>query len=173
MIEGLEEIITQYDKKGMNICLLERTNCITHLFGGLFLNANVSSYDCSPESANERGSYNSHLVKSKDFIRFNDIDEMPQDKFYQLPKDKFDVIFIPNLVHHFRDQNALFDGCYKSLKKDGLILIFEPTFREIHQIPHDYIRYTPYGIEETLKKSLFTSLESKETGDSFEAINYI
>ena len=24
MIEGLEEIITQYDKKGINICLLER-----------------------------------------------------------------------------------------------------------------------------------------------------
>lgn len=174
LIDGLEEILKKFDKANTNICLLERTKLYaTSLFGGLFLKANVSSFDCSPRSADVRGSYNSHLVKNNDFINYNKIIDLPQDDISKLPKNKFDIIFIPNLVHHFKNQKTLFDSCYKSLKQGGTILIFEPTFREIHQTPHDYIRYTPYGIEEALKDSSLIPLECIETGDSFEAINYI
>ena len=48
----------------------------------------------------------------------------------------------------FRDQNKLFSECFESLKDQGELIIFEPTFREVHQAPHDYIRYTPYGIKQ-------------------------
>tara|TARA_B100001989_G_scaffold109397_1_gene76807 strand:+ start:1884 stop:2681 length:798 start_codon:yes stop_codon:yes gene_type:complete len=174
LIEGLEEILLNYDLTQNNICILERTKLYgSSLFGGLFEKANLTSYDCSPNSADERGSYNSHMIDSENFIKFTKIESLNQDEFFSLPENKFDIIFIPNLVHHFEDQSLLFSVCYKSLKNNGKLIVFEPTFREIHQAPNDYIRYTPYGIKQILIQNSFCKINCKETGDSFEAISYI
>tara|TARA_B100001248_G_scaffold14650_1_gene9757 strand:- start:10647 stop:11444 length:798 start_codon:yes stop_codon:yes gene_type:complete len=174
LIEGLEEILINDDLIQNNICILERTKLYgSSLFGGLFEKANLISYDCSPASADERGSYNSHMIDSKNFLKFTKSESLNQDATFALPENKFDVIFIPNLVHHFEDQSLLFSVCYKSLKKNGKLIVFEPTFREIHQAPHDYIRYTPYGIKQILIQNSFCKINCKETGDSFEALSYI
>ena len=174
LIEGLENILIKYDFPNKKVCILERTKLYgTSLFGGLFQEAEIHSFDCSPESALERNSYNAYMVKSENFINYTDIISISQNKLFKLPNDKFDVIFIPNLIHHFRDQNKLFTECFKSLKDNGELVIFEPTFREVHQAPHDYIRYTPYGIKQKFEDCLFKHIECQEIGDSFEAITYI
>ena len=174
LIEGLEMILSHYDFEQNNVCILERTKLYdTSLFGGLFQKAQLTSYDCSPSSASERGSYNSYMVENQDFIRFRNIKTLNQDKLFILPKNKFDAIFIPNLIHHFKDQHLLFSECFKALRDKGKLIVFEPTFREIHQAPHDYIRYTPYGISQIYSDYSFKNIECKEMGDSFEALTYI
>ena len=174
LIDGIESILMKYDFHKKNICILERTKLYgSSLFGGLFENAQLMSYDCSPSSANQRGSYNEHMINHENFIRFTDIKHINQNNLIGLPKNKFDAIFIPNLVHHFKNQNLLFSECYSSLKNNGELIVFEPTFREVHQAPHDYIRYTPYGIKHIFSDYLFTNIECKEIGDSFEALTYI
>ena len=60
----------------------------------------------------------------------------------------------------------------KTLKVGGKVYIFEPTFRELHQIPDDYIRYTPYGLTAILKKNGFEVSKLEETGGAFSAIAY-
>ena len=174
LIDGLETIISNYDFVKKNVCILERTKLYdSSLFGGLFQNATITSYDCSPSSAEERGSYNSFMVDDENFIKFNNIESLVQDELFKLPEDRFDVIFIPNLIHHFRNQKLLFSECFQALKNNGELVVFEPTFREIHQAPHDYLRYTPYGIKEQYKENLFSQIICEEIGDSFEAITYI
>jgi len=174
LIDGLVYIINKFDKKNKHICILERTKLYgSSLFGGLFNQSKITSFDCSPSSAGKRGSYNSHMINYEDFIKFEEINTLNQDENFNLPSNKYDAIFIPNLVHHFRDQIILFSNCHKSLKDRGELIIFEPTFREIHQAPHDYIRYTPYGIKQILKDFFFKDIECLESGDSFEALNYI
>tara|TARA_Y100000994_G_scaffold106750_1_gene87987 strand:- start:886 stop:1677 length:792 start_codon:yes stop_codon:yes gene_type:complete len=174
LIDGIESILMKYDIDEKNICILERTKLYgTSLFGGLFENAKLTSYDCSPPSANNRGSYNEYMVNNENFIRFVDIQHINQSNLFGLPKNKFDAIFIPNLVHHFKDQSLLFAECHSALKNNGELIVFEPTFREVHQAPHDYIRYTPYGIKQIFSDYLFTDVECKEIGDSFEALTYI
>ena len=174
LIDGIEAILMKYDFHKKNICILERTKLYgSSLFGGLFENAQLTSYDCSPSSANQRGSYNEHMVNNENFIRFTEIKHLNQGELFDLPKNKFDAIFIPNLVHHFKNQNLLFSECYSALKNYGELIVFEPTFREVHQAPHDYIRYTPYGIKQIFSDYLFTNIECKEIGDSFEALTYI
>ncbi len=174
LIDGLEKILIKYDFKEKNICILERTKLYgTSLFGGLFESAIISSYDCSPSSAEERGSYNSFMVDDEHFIKFTDINSLIQDELFKLPRNNFDVIFIPNLIHHFKNQKLLFSQCFEALKDNGELIVFEPTFREIHQAPHDYIRYTPYGIKEIYEENNFNQIICEETGDSFEAITYI
>lgn len=174
LIKGLENILIKYDFPDKKVCILERTKLYgTSLFGGLFQEAETYSFDCSPKSALQRGSYNSYMVNNENFIKYNEIISISQNKLFKLPRDEFDVIFIPNLIHHFRDQNKLFSECFKSLKDQGELVIFEPTFREVHQAPHDYIRYTPYGIKQIFEDFLFKNIECEEIGDSFEAITYI
>ena len=174
LIDGLKDILLKCDKSKKQICILERTKLYgSSLFGGLFEKAEIISYDCSPSSANERGDYNSFMVDDKNFIKFQKIESLSQDNTFKLPENKFDLIFIPNLIHHFKDQEKLFSECFKSLKAHGELKIFEPTIREIHQAPHDYLRYTPHGIEEIYKRNKFTKILCHEIGDSFEALNYI
>ena len=174
LIDSLKEILLKFDKNQKHICILERTKLYgSSLFGGLFEKAKIISYDCSPSSANERGNYNSFMVDDKKFIKFQKIKTLIQDDKFKLPENKFDLIFIPNLIHHFKDQEKLFSECFKSLKPYGELKVFEPTIREIHQAPHDYLRYTPHGIEEIYKRNNFTKIECHEIGDSFEALNYI
>ena len=174
LIEGLVQILIKYDHEERNVCILERTKLYgTSLFGGLFQNAIINSYDCSPSSAEERGSYNSFMVDNDDFIKFTDVNSLIQDESFKLPENTFDVIFIPNLIHHFRNQKLLFSECFQSLKDNGELVVFEPTFREIHQAPHDYLRYTPYGIKEIYQDNLFAQINCEEIGDSFEALEYI
>ena len=141
LIDGLKDILLKCDKVKKQICILERTKLYgSSLFGGLFEKAKIISYDCSPSSANERGNYNSFMVKDKKFIKFKKIESLKQDDTFKLPENKFDLIFIPNLIHHFKDQEKLFSECFKSLKANGELKVFEPTIREIHQAPHDYLR---------------------------------
>ena len=113
------------------------------------------------------------MVANKNFINFKNIEDLTQDEYFKLPENNFDVIFIPNLIHHFKDQDLLFSECSKSLKKNGMLMVFEPTFREIHQAPHDYLRYTPYGIKQIFSNYDFEDIKCKEVGDSFEALTYI
>ena len=155
LIEGLEEILIKHDLSQNNICILERTKLYgSSLFAGLFDNANLVSFDCSPSSADERGSYNSYMIKDKNFLNFTKIQYLNQDKSFSLPINNFDILFIPNLIHHFKNQSLLFSECFKSLKNNGKLIIYEPTFREIHQAPDDYIRYTPYGLKQILLEDL-------------------
>ena len=45
------------------------------------------------------------------------------------------------------------------LKKNGKVYIFEPLVRELHQVPEDYYRITPYGFKKLLRKYGFSSFK--------------
>ena len=47
-------------------------------------------------------------------------------------------------MHHVDDVDILLKNTLKLLKSNGVIYIFEPLIRELHQIPEDYGRFTPY-----------------------------
>ena len=74
LLDGLDYILKTFDKENKNICILERTKLYgSSLFGGLFKKGNVTSFDCSPSSATQRGSYNNHLINHNCFIIYEKI----------------------------------------------------------------------------------------------------
>ena len=82
------------------------------------------------------------------------------------------MIIIPNLMHHIYDHHHLLKQCKSILKKGGDLYIFEPTLREIHQLPEDYFRFTPYGLENILKSVGFKKVKHDFSGGPFTAILY-
>ena len=169
-LEGEFESLNSSDN---SICFLERTLLYgSSLFTGLFDKALSHSIDISPSSANQRGAYNSSLVNSPDFLSKSSDYFLSQDTT-SIGSNIYNYIFIPNLVHHFCDQENLYSICFQALKPNGFLIIYEPTIRELHQEPHDYLRFTPYGLKFYLEKAGFQVLSSTTEGNAYDAISYI
>ena len=156
------------------VCGLERTL----LYGGYSLfaplfEAHSKDYFCidsSPITAEGRGAYCENRIKNDNFIKKKmdirqEIDELNLDR-------KFDLIIIPNLIHHVFDQNKIIKSSHELLNSKGKLYIFEPTIRELHQIPNDYMRWTPFGLNAIAESNNFKLISQKETGNAFDALRY-
>lgn len=159
--------------EGTAIVSLERAE----LYGGISLVApffhrqHFVAVDCSPESANVRGAYNAGLVADSRCIRIPVSRRAPIDRT-GLEEAQADLVLVPNLVHHVSDQRALFAEMARLLKPGGRVYVFEPILRELHQIPDDYLRYTPFGMRRMLIDAGLEPLDFELEGGPFSAIAY-
>jgi SAM-dependent methyltransferase len=158
---------------GATVVSLERTL----LYGGISLAApffqrhNFISVDCSPESADERGAFNASFVDDPGCIRIPYTCRAKIDDI-KLDDGIADLVMVPNLVHHVADQDRLFSEMARLLKKGGELFVFEAILRELHQIPDDYLRYTPYGMRNMLLKAGLEPHAFELEGGPFQAITY-
>ncbi|HEX8552588.1 MAG TPA: methyltransferase domain-containing protein [Abditibacteriaceae bacterium] len=141
------------------------------LFAPLFKKGRFVAVDCETETAKERGGYQKSWTEHPDCLH------VPCDRIAPitdtgLESECADVVMVPNVVHHVRDQDAMFAEIARLLKPGGRGYIFEALLRELHQSPDDYIRWTPWGFETQLKKHGLKLTEWKAGGGPFEAVAY-
>lgn len=161
--------------KSKKIVLLERTGLYGNisLFAPLFINNNeVISIDCSTKTLKKRGSYNYFLTTNRDIIRIEN-DFTSTYKKINLKKNFADLIIVPNLLHHIDDIDIFLREVKRILKPKGILYLFEPLVRELHQIPEDFIRYTPYGLKSKLLKLNFQEKNISFCGGPFSVIAYV
>ena len=191
--EMLEERVFQIDRKwpqfrrllddvdelarrtppGARVVSLERGM----LYGGISLLApffqrhDFHSVDCSPASAEGRGAYNRAMV---DDPRCLTVATSSRGLAEQtgLASGQADLVIVANLVHHVRDQTALFAEIARLMKPGGRGYIFEPLVRELHQAPDDYVRYTPWGFAEQLGAAGLSCDRTIQEGGPFSVIAY-
>lgn len=158
---------------GAVVVSLERTL----LYGGFSLIApffprqRFISVDSSPPSADERGAYNAEMVDDRRFIKIPLTRRAPIEDT-GLEGGLADLVLVPNLVHHVQDQVRLFREMARVLKPGGTVYVFEPLLRELHQVPDDYLRYTPYGMQAVLRDSGLEPLDVELEGGPFSAVAY-
>ena len=143
-----------------------------NLFAPLFSHTRYISLDSSPNSADQRGAYNAHMVSDPRFVASECESIRCEPSALKLESEIAELVLVPNLVHHVRDQMGMWNEVLRILKPGGRLYVFEPTFREVHQSPDDYLRYTPHGLESTLEQIGFESFTSATTGGPFTAIAY-
>ena len=147
------------------------------LYGGISLIApyfhrqNFLALDCSPDSADNRGAYNASMVGDEAIIKIQSSRRVSIEDT-GLESNSADLVLVPNLVHHVSDQTALFEELYRVVKPGGRVYIFESILRELHQIPDDYLRYTPFGMKNILESVGFEANEPKLDGGPFSAVAY-
>lgn len=171
----LDDLVTLADEveAGSTVVSLERTL----LYGGISLTAplftghDFISVDCSPPSADARGSYNDWMVGDDRCIRIPYSRRgSPTDT--GLEDRSADLVIVPNLVHHVRDQDGFFAEMARILAPCGRLYIFEPLVRELHQKPDDYVRYTPWGVEVMCERVDLSVEKVRHCGGPFEVISY-
>lgn len=160
-------------KRKLKILIIERS----YMYGSIsllapfFYNHELVSVDCTPKRLISRGKYNKSLTLNSNLLKVKSNYHFDYRNI-QIKKKNFDLILIPNLIHHISDHETLVDKCKKLLNKKGKLYIFEPLLRELHQKPEDYLRFTPYGIKNLLQKFEFTNFKVKEEGSIFTSILY-
>lgn len=158
---------------GARVVSLDRTLLYggISLVGPFFHRQNFISVDCSPPSADERGAYNRSMVDDPRCIAIPTTRRAPIEAT-GLEAASADFVIVPNLVHHVADQRALFAEMVRIVAPGGRVYVFEPTVRELHQVPDDFLRYTPFGLARELELAGFDPEEPRLEGGPFSAVAY-
>ncbi len=167
------QALAEETDKGATVVSLERGLLYgsISLFAPFFRSQNFLSIDCSPATADARGAYNAAMVDDPRCLRVPsthraDIEDTGIDS------GSADLVIVPNLVHHVADQDRLFAEMARITSPGGKVYIFEPIVRELHQIPDDYLRYTPFGAQQVLRKVGLEPERFEVEGGPFSAIAY-
>jgi SAM-dependent methyltransferase len=82
----------------------------------------------------------------------------------------FDAILNVVTLEHVREPGCVLAELARVLKPGGELLLIVPHEWEEHQTPHDYFRYTRYGVQYLLEKAGFTALDVEPVGGFFRLL---
>lgn len=78
---------------------------------------------------------------------FATLDELPfQD-------NTFDTVLCTNVLEHVAENEKAFSELSRVLKCDGYMILSVPFLYPAHEVPHDFYRYSVYGLTYQLKKN--------------------
>lgn len=81
--------------------------------------------------------------------------------------EKADTVVSLSVLEHLCEPQIFLNECFRILKKEGTLILEVPWMVWIHEEPHDYFRYTPYGLKYMLKKAGFKDIHVQPTTGFF------
>jgi SAM-dependent methyltransferase len=82
----------------------------------------------------------------------------------------FDVVVCTQVLEHVPRPPDALGEFRRVLRPGGTILATVPFLWEEHEAPHDYYRYTRYGIEQMLSDAGFAEIEARPRTDCFTTL---
>jgi len=88
---------------------------------------------------------------------------------HQLPfaDNTFDVVLSMQVLEHVQDPERAIREMHRVLRPGGKLCITLPQGSKEHQVPHDYFRFTQYGLTHLLRKVQFHSYSVQPRGGYF------
>ena len=77
--------------------------------------------------------------------------------------DSFDSVICNQVLEHVPDSCAFLAEIRRVLKPDGALLLTVPFVWDEHEQPHDYVRYSSFGLKRLLNAQGFTIIEYRKT----------
>jgi SAM-dependent methyltransferase len=85
--------------------------------------------------------------------------------------DSFDAALHIVTIEHLREPAKALAEIARTVKTGGTLLIAAPHEWEVHQAPHDYFRYTRYGLEYLVKNAGMEVREMHPAGGYFRLLS--
>jgi SAM-dependent methyltransferase len=82
----------------------------------------------------------------------------------------FDLVLCTQVLEHVPEPSAVLAECFRVLVPAGRFAVTVPLLWELHELPHDYYRYTESGLRYLLTRAGFTELRIEARGSGFEAV---
>jgi len=120
------------------------------------------------------GSYSRYIdvFNCKEYIKMDirpgknvDIVGMAEDIPFE--SETFDSVICTQVLEHLAEPSKAISEIYRVLKKGGHCLLSAPQINELHEEPHDYFRYTKFGLIEMFSKQGFEILKCNQIGGFF------
>jgi len=89
------------------------------------------------------------------------------DKHFE--KNSFDCVLCTEVLEHTVNDRKVVGNINKILKQDGYLLVSVPFTYVLHEKPHDYRRYTVFGLQSILETNGFEVLSVVSLGGTFSS----
>jgi SAM-dependent methyltransferase len=87
--------------------------------------------------------------------------------------ERFDTIILSDVLEHLATPTAIWKEMYRILAGDGKILISVPFIYGLHEVPHDYYRYTRFALTRFAEEIGLKIILLKEIGGMPEVMTDI
>ncbi len=87
---------------------------------------------------------------------------------HMIADSSIDAFFMMEVLEHVKTPEAAVNEIYRCLKPGGKLVLSTPFVFPIHDEPHDYYRYTRYGLEYLLRA--FSEVRVRERNDYASAL---
>jgi SAM-dependent methyltransferase len=86
-----------------------------------------------------------------------------------------DLVFCAQVIEHVPEPHRLVAECHRVLAPGGCLVLSGPFWWPLHEVPHDYFRFTRYGFESLLRKAGFDEISVQADSGSLTqwAIGFI
>jgi SAM-dependent methyltransferase len=78
--------------------------------------------------------------------------------------EQFDTAIATEVLEHCHDPLTVVKEIYRVLKKDGAFFFTVPFLWNLHEVPHDQYRYTPFALKKILSDAGFGDIKIIATG---------
>jgi len=143
------------------------------LFSPIFFKQKTISIDCFIDNQEENFGKQESWLDSDKVIKWRSDFINPAWNLKNIESNSIDVVIVPNVIHHIKEQTKMFDEFNRVLKRSGKCIIFEGLVREIHHLPDDYLRYTPEGVKNMFEKSGLNFHKLEIGSGIFDVISYV
>lgn len=80
-----------------------------------------------------------------------------------LESESYDIVVCSEVLEHCYNPITAVSNLRRVLKKGGKLILTTPFIFPIHEAPHDYFRYTEFGLKHLLKDFSTTSIETSNS----------
>ncbi|WP_348799472.1 class I SAM-dependent methyltransferase [Flavobacterium adhaerens] len=85
-------------------------------------------------------------------------------KLMPFVNESFDCAIGTEVLEHCPNPEVVLKETFRVLKKDGCFFFTVPFLWNLHEVPHDEYRYTPFSLQRHLENSGFKDIEIKALG---------
>lgn len=78
--------------------------------------------------------------------------------------NSFESAFGTEVLEHCPEPEIVLKEVYRVLKPEGIFFFTVPFLWNLHEVPHDEYRYTPFSLQRHLENAGFRGIEIKATG---------
>jgi SAM-dependent methyltransferase len=97
--------------------------------------------------------------RASEITYVGDIQNMPM-----IPDETYDCALSLEVLEHVQDPWRAAGEIYRILRPDGIVIVSVPHLSRLHEEPHDYFRFTSYGLRHLLETTGFEIVEIHRKG---------
>lgn len=90
-----------------------------------------------------------------------------------LPDGSFQTVLCTQVIEHVADHELLLNEAYRLLSPNGVLILSAPLYWPPHEQPHDYFRFTEFGLSHLLTKAGYEEIQITPNGGKWAVFGQV